>query len=198
MDSETLLHYFATQRFLFIAEQCLNLTKKCLAPVLRAHGLNHSQYLVLLALRYAELAGQEVISTELASLLAREKHTITPLVESLARRGYLLRRRRRPDRRAIDLSLSGRGRALIEEVQPQTMNTIAQLSLNSERPGPGGLPLSRGVSPELREVGRRDPDLYQDVYDRLLIGGEAKLLAQMRKGASPSRRPRSPRVPACR
>jgi DNA-binding MarR family transcriptional regulator len=182
VDTGLLLQYFETQRFLFMAEQCLNLTKKCLLPTLRKYGLNHSQYLVLMVLRYADLTGQQAISTELASLLAREKHTITPLVESLVRRGCVRRSRSRPDRRAIALSLSEKGRALIEQVQPQTMDTVAHLRRDADKP-------MRTISRFLEEFRRntaaaagQNPDLYQSVYQRLLVNGEEKLLETMKWG----------------
>jgi DNA-binding MarR family transcriptional regulator len=195
METELLSQYFDTQRFLFMAEQCLNLTKKCLSPILRRYGLNHSQYLILLITRYAALTDQQVISTELAYLLGREKHTITPLVESLAKRGYLLRRRRRPDRRAIVLSLSEKGASLIAQVQPQTMDTVARLRRNSSQK-------MQTVSRFLEQFRRtsaslagQNPALYQNVYDRLLVKGEQKLL-QVMKGETPASQPRRKRPSA--
>jgi DNA-binding MarR family transcriptional regulator len=187
--TDLLLQYFKAQRFLFMAEQCLNLTKKCLAPLLRKYGLNHSQYLILMILRYAELTEQPVISTELAYLLGREKHTLTPLVESLAKRGYLLRRRGQPDRRAIVLTLSEKGKTLVAQVQPKTMDAVAHIRPGSDRD-------TRTIYGFLEDFRRssakkagQDPALYKRVYDRLLVKGEEKLL-ELTHREMPAAKPR--------
>jgi DNA-binding MarR family transcriptional regulator len=204
VDAELLLQYFETQRFLFMAEQCLNLAKKCLQPTLRDRRLNHSQYLVLMILRYADLAGEQVIATELASLLARERHTITPLVESLVRRGLIVRRRGQKDRRSISLVLSPRGKALIAEVQPLTMGTVAGLR---KATGAGIGDASRFLEQFRRSsaaAAGQNPAVYQGAFERLLLGGEQRLLELMggsraARGSRPrSARPRAKGETPCR
>lgn len=176
IDREMFLNYFAGQKFLFLSEQCLNLTKKALMPILKSFGLNHSTYLVLMILRYGEMNGQEVIATELSFLLGREKHTITPLVDSLAKGGFIERTRDETDRRAIKLTLTDKGRNLIGEVQPLTMPTVAEVSKG------GGEDFGR-LFATLESFRRnfavkcgQDPELYSGAYRRLLVEGEQRLL----------------------
>ncbi len=175
-DGDVLQRYTEGQRFLFLAEQCLNLTKKALDPILREYGLNHSQYLILMILNYADTTGQQVISTELSYLLGREKHTITPLVESLVKAGCIERGRDPDDRRIISLTLTPKGKDLIRNVQPLTIPTIADIPLGTQEET---ATLFRILEIFRRTYAKRsgqDPDLYSGAFNRLLVEGERKLL----------------------
>lgn len=176
IDGDILQRYIEGQRFLFLSEQCLNLTRKSLDPILREYDLNHSQYLILLILKYADTTGQQVISTELSYLLGREKHSITPLVESLVKQGCIERGHDSSDRRIITLTLTPKGRDLILKVQPLTIPVLADIPL--------GTPQETAALFRILEVFRRsfaqksgqDPDLYSGAFNRLLVEGEIRML----------------------
>ncbi|MCX7028430.1 MAG: MarR family transcriptional regulator [Spirochaetes bacterium] len=176
-NNEDLLRRYAEgQRFLFMGEQCLNLTKKALDPIIRGYGLNHSQYVILMILNYAELTGEKVISTELAYILGREKHTITPLVESLVKAGYIQRNGDPGDRRLIVLTLTGTGRDLIREVQPLTFATLADIPFGDEDMKKAFFAFLETFRRIFAQKSGQDPELYSGTYNRLLVNGEAKLL----------------------
>ena len=177
MDTELVQRYIEGQRFLFLAEQCLNLTKKSLEPILREHGLNHSQYLVLMILNYADSTGERVISTELSYLLGREKHSITPLVQSLVADGYIVRGSDASDRRLIALSLTERGKELIRSVQHLTMKTISDIPLGTDSEKQLIFRVLETFRRFQAEKSGQNPDLYSGAFNRLLVEGENTFFA---------------------
>ena len=80
-------------------------------PVLEPLGLTHPQYLVMLALW--ERAPRSL--GELASTLAMEPATLSPIVKRLEAQGRVRRARRPSDERMLDIELTDDGRALREE-----------------------------------------------------------------------------------
>ena len=80
-------------------------------PVLEPLGLTHPQYLVMLALW--ERAPRSL--GELASALAIEPATLSPIVKRLEAQGRVRRARRPSDERMLDIELTDDGRALREE-----------------------------------------------------------------------------------
>jgi len=80
-------------------------------PVLEPLGLTHPQYLVMLALW--ERAPRSL--GELASALAMEPATLSPIVKRLEAQGRVRRARRPSDERMLDIELTDDGRALREE-----------------------------------------------------------------------------------
>ncbi|MHB0897846.1 MAG: MarR family winged helix-turn-helix transcriptional regulator [Spirochaetales bacterium] len=182
-DENLLRRYAEGQRFLFMGEQCLNLTKKALDPIIRGYGLNHSQYVILMILHYAELTGEKVISTELAYLLGREKHTITPLVESLVRAGYIQRNGDPGDRRLIILTLTEPGGKLIREIQPQTFSTLADIPLGDQEMKKAFFAFLETFRRTFAQKSGQDPELYSGTYNRLLVKGELKLLEDIAQRA---------------
>jgi DNA-binding MarR family transcriptional regulator len=175
-DGDILQRYAQGQRFLFLAEQCLNLTQKNLTPILREHGLNHSQYLILMILNYADTTGQKVISTELSYLLGREKHTITPLIESLVKAGCIVRGREPDDRRIITLTLTQGGKDLIRKVQPRTFPILADIPLGSSKEIDALFRILEDFRRSFAMKSGQDPDLYSGAFNRLLVEGENKLI----------------------
>lgn len=188
-ECDVLLRYTEGQKFVFLQEQCLNLTKKALDPIIRKFGLNHSQYLILMILNYADMTGRQVISTELSYLLGREKHTITPLVESLVKTGYIQRGQEPGDRRVIVLTLTDDGKALIRKVQPLTYSIIGDIPLGTPEEKEAFLRMLELFRQNFARKSGLDPYLYSDAYNRLLVEGEAKLLenadAAGKEGSAP-------------
>lgn len=77
-------------------------------PILEPLGLTHPQYLVMLALweRSPRSLG------EMATELAMEPATLSPLVKRLEAQGLVTRSRRPADERVLDISLTDEGRGL--------------------------------------------------------------------------------------
>lgn len=175
-DEDQLRRYSEGQRFLFMAEQCLNLTKKALDPLIRGYGLNHSQYLILMILNYADLTGEKVISSGLSYLLGREKHSITPIVESLVKKRYIQRNDDPSDRRMIALTLTEKGKELIRKVQPLTFSIIADVPFDNSEMKNAFFTFLETFRRTLAQKSGQDPELYSGTYNRLLVKGESKLL----------------------
>ncbi len=170
-ETSSIHNYVMAQKFYFLAEQCLNLIKKSLNPLLKEYGLNHSQYLILVVLRYSHLTGSKVMSTEMSYLLGLEKHSITPLVDFLCRKGLVLRERSKTDRRVVFLSLTPSGRELIETIQPQTIDSIAAFPDCTT----GEFRRMSAFLTELlvlaAEKNGQQPDQFQNAYKKLLSDG---------------------------
>ena len=92
-------------------------------PVLEPLGLTHPQYLVMLALWESSPRSLG----ELASELAMEPATLSPLVKRLEAQGRVSRSRRSDDERVLDISLTQDGAALRRralEVPGQIMQRV--------------------------------------------------------------------------
>ncbi len=175
-NSEDVRRYIKAQQFYFLAEQCLNLIKKSLIPLLKKYKLNHSQYLILVVLRYAQMAKRRVMATEIAYLLGLEKHSVSAVVDSLHRRGYLRRFPSSKDRRVVYLRLTKEGTKLIETVQPQTVTTIADFPESSEGEFDEVIGFLRRVQTFAARQNNQGPEMFQNAYSTLLLEGEQKLL----------------------
>ena len=81
-------------------------------PLLSAHGLTYPQYLVLLVLW--EKDAQPV--NDIAKRLYLETNTVTPLLQRMENEGILTRRKGEADARQTIVSLTGKGRALQDEL----------------------------------------------------------------------------------
>lgn len=80
-------------------------------PILEPLGLTYPQYLVMIALWEAE--GQTV--SELGEHLFLESNTLTPLLKRLEAAGLITRARDKADERQVLVSLTPKGRGLLEE-----------------------------------------------------------------------------------
>jgi DNA-binding MarR family transcriptional regulator len=178
---DTIKNYFKAQRFLFLAEQCLNLTQKALMPLLRKQGINHPQYLILMILHYADISQNKVISTDLSHLLGLQKHSITPHVDTLLKKGFLERQRNTSDRRAVFLKLTGKGKALIEKIQPRTFTTIAAFPKSSKKEYEFLIDFLESFCTLSAENSGQAPGVYREAYERLLVGGQEAFLKKIKE-----------------
>lgn len=80
-------------------------------PILDQFGLTYPQYLVMIALWQAE--GQTV--SELGEHLFLESNTLTPLLKRLEAAGFVTRKRDEADERQVRISLTAKGRKVLEE-----------------------------------------------------------------------------------
>jgi DNA-binding MarR family transcriptional regulator len=91
---------------LYATSMAINRTYK---PMLDAMGITYPQYLVL------NVLGEEDGMTigAIASRLALESSTVTPLVKRLEQAGLVIRQRSQVDERHVQVRLTGAGRALL-------------------------------------------------------------------------------------
>lgn len=170
--NEMIETYFKVQRFHFLAEQCLNLVKKSIAELLRLHKINHSQYLILLMLSYAEYAGSDVIATELSFVLGLERHSISALLDKLDSRGFIKRERSDEDRRVVHLSMTEKGKELTQSIQAKTVGKIAVIPESIS----GDFNQVYDFLFLLRETIASKNDInvipYKDAYEKLILRGQ--------------------------
>ncbi len=168
--------YIKAQKFYFLAEQCLNLIQKSLIPLLKEHGLHHSQYLILVVLRYAEMSGNEVMSTHISYLLGLEKHSVTTVIDSLCKKDYVERERSKTDRRVVFLKLTSAGKILIEKIQPETFESVSVFPDCSEEEFSGLISFLENLREMTALNNNQQPEVYRDAYERLLLKGEEEFL----------------------
>ena len=180
-DNSKIKTYLKAQKFYFLAEQCLNLIQKSIIPLLKEHGLHHSQYLILIVLRYAAIAKNEVISTEISYLLGLEKHSITSIVDSLCKKGYVKRERSEKDRRVVFLKLTSEGKKLVETIQPQTMESIAVFPECSDSEFSDIIAFLESLRVLAASNNNQQPEVYRKAYEKLLLEGEEEFLKVYQK-----------------
>jgi DNA-binding MarR family transcriptional regulator len=95
-------------------------------PVLQPLGLTHPQYLVMLALW--ERSPRTV--RDIGSALALEPATLSPLLKRLEAAGYLTRKRKADDERALDVELTPVGRALRSKAESVPGQIVERLGMD--------------------------------------------------------------------
>ncbi|MEW5817873.1 MAG: winged helix DNA-binding protein [Spirochaetota bacterium] len=181
LNKDDLQAYFKAQKFYFLAEQCLNLVKKSLSPLLKKYGLNHSQYLILMIMNYADLSGNRVISTELSYLLGLEKHSISTLVDNLFKKALLERSRSKTDRREVFLRLTPKGKKLIEKVQPQTMEMVSIFPECKDDEYNRFNSFLFSLREMVAQTNSHNLEAYKNAYEKLLLKGEEEYLKRYLK-----------------
>lgn len=175
-ENDSIFNYVRAQKFYFLAEQCLNLIKKSLSSILKEYSLNHSQYLILVVLKYSDLNKSKVISTEISYLLGLEKHSITSLVDNLVKKGYVTRERSEKDRRVVFLNLTPTGKELIETVQPRTIDTIAVFPEVANEEFDKIISFMNELLKLAAKKNDQQPEPYQNAYKHLLLDGEEEFI----------------------
>jgi DNA-binding MarR family transcriptional regulator len=89
----------------------------------RAAGIAPQQYLVLLQLKGLEGNGPITVG-RLAERLQVRHHSAVELLNRLARRGMVLRRRDRRDRRGVTIRMTSRGEAVLRRL---ALHSLAEL-----------------------------------------------------------------------
>jgi DNA-binding MarR family transcriptional regulator len=113
VDYETLADLrYHLRRFLRVREEAA-----------RAHGVRPQQYLVLLQVKGGERRGPMTMG-RLAERLQVRPHAAVQLVDRLADRGWLRRRRAEPDRRGVIVEITPRGAAVLRRL---ALDSLSQL-----------------------------------------------------------------------
>lgn len=98
-------------------------------PILEPLGLTHPQYLVMLALW--ERSPRSL--NELATALALDPATASPLVKRLEKDGLIARTRSEQDERRLDIRLTTAGRALRERAVDVPRQVMAAVQMDLEQ-----------------------------------------------------------------
>ncbi|MBU0973689.1 MAG: MarR family transcriptional regulator [Proteobacteria bacterium] len=86
----------------------------------KSFGLTGPQLIVL-----QEISKQDNISvTPLSKITSLSQATVTDITKRLEKKGYLLRRKRQDDKRAVSLSLSETGKEIIKDLPPLLQKTF--------------------------------------------------------------------------
>lgn len=85
-----------------------------LRPTLRMHGLTEQQWRVLTELMSVE----EIAASELAAATCLRASSLSRIIKDLESRGYLRRRSQLEDLRRTMISITGRGRSLMQLLVP--------------------------------------------------------------------------------
>jgi len=86
---------------------------KAFIKVLAPHELTYSQWIILQTL---VVSGAPMSPSELNKYLTIEGTSISVVIDGIARRGLIQRRRSRVDRRMVKVRLTEKGRELLEEI----------------------------------------------------------------------------------
>ena len=86
----------------------------------KSFGLTGPQLIVL-----QEISNQDNISvTPLSKITSLSQATVTDITKRLEKKGYLVRKKREDDKRAVSLSLSESGKEIIKELPPLLQETF--------------------------------------------------------------------------
>ncbi len=94
---------------------------------LREHGINHTDYNVLMMLYGSEEA--TISPSQLATASGEKGANITRVCDALCTKGFLARARDVEDRRKVKLRLTERGHALVESILPD-MSQLLNVSVD--------------------------------------------------------------------
>lgn len=91
------------------------------AAFFRAHGLTEAQFNVLFALKHNP---RDITQSDLGRMLVVTRATITSVLDKLESKGLVERISVPSNRRIYHLALTPKGRALIDELEPQYRNKL--------------------------------------------------------------------------
>ncbi|GAA4459674.1 MarR family winged helix-turn-helix transcriptional regulator [Phytohabitans houttuyneae] len=92
--------------------------------LLADHGLTHAQYAALASLHGLSVGGTRPSQRELADFTGLEPVYISKLVRSLEQSGFITRAVHPADTRAIELSLTDRGREVVAAAMPKVQEQV--------------------------------------------------------------------------
>lgn len=113
-----------------------------------------------IALQVIGTTTDAVTATQLAAYMGQERQSMTGLIDRMESKGWIARMRDLPDRRAIRLELTAKGRAKLDEITPVSFSAVVQI-------------FDRFSDEQLQAMTRT----FQDVYDAAarLGGSEPRL-----------------------
>src|SRR3982751_1972763 len=104
----------------YLVKRTQRLMHDRIEAVFASQGITFQQWVVLMHLR-------DGLATTTAGLCQEIRHdsgAMTRLIDQLAERGFIERRRQEADRRIVDLALTAAGRRMVESLIPLTVDKL--------------------------------------------------------------------------
>lgn len=117
-------HKDSTLRTFILFIQTADAVKKYTDALLYKVGLSTIKLIVL---RVLAANGGTMTPSTIAHWTLRERHNITTLVDRMKRDGLVKARRNRMDRRSINITLTAKGRKLLDEHTPLSRSIVDQI-----------------------------------------------------------------------
>ncbi len=102
----------------YLMRICTNRVLPQMESLFRDQELTFSQWTTLVALH----DGRVSTAGDLAHNICHDAGSLTRMIDQLEKRGLVTRHRSDTDRRVVTLSLTGRGRTLVEQLAPKVMD----------------------------------------------------------------------------
>ena len=102
----------------YLMRMCTNRVLPQMEALFADQELTFSQWTTLVALHDGRIA----TAGDLAHNICHDAGSLTRLIDEMVNRGLVNRNRSESDRRVVTLSLTARGRALVEQLAPQVMH----------------------------------------------------------------------------
>ena len=102
----------------YLMRMCTNRVLPQMEALFQDQELTFSQWTTLVALH----DGRITTAGDLAHNICHDAGSLTRLIDQMVKRGLVARSRSETDRRVVTLSLTPRGRALVEALAPRVMN----------------------------------------------------------------------------
>ncbi|MFO7772374.1 MAG: MarR family transcriptional regulator [Dehalococcoidia bacterium] len=105
-------------------QQTRDLLLRCEDQVVHEFGITAEQYSVLVAMKGLD---DPVKVTDVARWLGRKVNSVSMLVDRMVNAGLVTRKRDLPDRRAVRLGMTSKGRKACERATPAVSRLIAEV-----------------------------------------------------------------------
>jgi DNA-binding MarR family transcriptional regulator len=102
----------------YLMRMCSNLVLPQMEALFQDQELTFSQWTTLVALHDGRIA----TPGDLSQNICHDAGSLTRLVDQMVERGFVVRGRSETDRRVVTLSLTPRGRSLVEQLAPKVMH----------------------------------------------------------------------------
>jgi DNA-binding MarR family transcriptional regulator len=102
----------------YLMRMCTNLVLPQMEGLFQDQELTFSQWTTLVALH----DGRITTPSDLSQNICHDAGSLTRLVDQMVERGLIIRGRSETDRRVVTLSLTPRGRSLVEALAPKVMH----------------------------------------------------------------------------
>src|SRR6202789_3036838 len=101
----------------YLMRICTNRVMPQMEALFQDQELTFSQWTTLVALHDGHIS----TAGDLAHNICHDAGSLTRLIDQMVKRGFVTRQRSETDRRMVTLSLTGRGRVLVEALAPKVM-----------------------------------------------------------------------------
>jgi len=107
----------------FQVNKTANVMRNRFNHFLKPYGLTAEQYVILKAIN----ENSRVTPSQLADILCKDKTTITRMIDTLVKNGFIQRRKNNTDRRSHTLGYSTKSTAVMAEIIPITDEVIGKM-----------------------------------------------------------------------